>query len=81
MTTGGCNCTRLERVTGNGCINCNPEKSYEYAKRMHGELSAFLINSMREAKKGYYDEDEIWIQGYCSACEDLLERFVDDIRS
>ena len=41
---------------------------------MDKEIVAFIVKSMRESKKGYYDEDPIWISGYVSACEDMLER-------
>lgn len=38
------------------------------------EIVAFISNSMKESAKGYYDEDHLWISGYTSACEDILER-------
>ena len=33
-----CGCTQLERVTGNGCLQCNPERAYDIAQRLVKEL-------------------------------------------
>lgn len=39
-----CDCTRIARVSGNGCIQCNPEKAYFIAKNRPNErdLELFL---------------------------------------
>ena len=36
------------------------------------DLIAFLINIRREARKGYYSDSEKWVEGYLSACDDIL---------
>lgn len=38
------------------------------------DLMPFLYNIAKEAKKGYYNDNDLWIDGYCSAVEDILER-------
>ena len=38
------------------------------------ELTPFLYNIMKEAKKGYYDENPDFIDGYVCAVEDILQR-------
>ena len=39
-----CGCEQIDRVTGNGCLQCNPEKAYFIAKNRPGErdLELFL---------------------------------------
>ena len=32
-----CGCTRQQTVTGNGCLQCNPESAYEIAKKLWKE--------------------------------------------
>jgi hypothetical protein len=29
-----CGCTQLQTASGNGCLQCNPEKAYEIAKQL-----------------------------------------------
>lgn len=41
-------------------------------------LKAFITNSMNEAMKGYYNDSDLWIYGYMTACEDILERMAED---
>jgi len=38
------------------------------------ELMPFLHNIMKEAKKGYYDDNPDFISGYVTAVEDILYR-------
>jgi len=74
-----CGCTHKQRASGNGCLQCNPEFAYDFAKRLDS-LSAFLHNCAKEARKGYYTNnepgeehlDEQWIAGYCNAINDIL---------
>ena len=33
-----CGCERIDRVSGNGCLQCNPEKAYDIAKRLWNEM-------------------------------------------
>lgn len=42
------------------------------------DLLSFLTNIENEAKKGYYEDNNDWIDGYCSAVEDIKFRFVQD---
>jgi hypothetical protein len=87
-----CGCTHKQRASGNGCLQCNPEFAYDLAKRLDStkqvkskldaldSLSAFLHNCAKEARKGYYTNnepgeehlDEQWIAGYCNAINDIL---------
>ena len=32
-----CGCTHHQRASGNGCLQCNPERAYEIAKRLTTE--------------------------------------------
>ena len=41
---------------------------------MEEDLKAFLINIANEAKKGYYNDSDEWIDGYLTAIEDISER-------
>lgn len=38
------------------------------------DLKPFLYNIIKEARKGYYEQSELWITGYITAVEDILWR-------
>jgi|DEB0MinimDraft_6_1074348.scaffolds.fasta_scaffold423105_1 hypothetical protein len=42
------------------------------------ELMPFLHNIAKEARKGYYEEDQNWIDGYVTAIDDILWRIESD---
>lgn len=48
------------------------------------DLIAFIVNIKREARKGYYcsmeypEQEQDWINGYCTACDDLLQRITGE---
>jgi len=43
------------------------------------DLLAFLTNIAKESSKGYYNDNDDWIDGYCTAVEDIKERFIEDV--
>ena len=49
-----CGCPRIDRVSGNGCIQCNPEKAYFVAKNRPDErdLNLFLDHWLIVRKDG-----------------------------
>ena len=42
--------------------------------KAHDWLMPFLTNIEKEAKKGYYSEDDTFIEGYITAVHDIMER-------
>ena len=72
-----CGHTHLERASGNGCLQCNPERAHDVAEK-YESLVAFLINSLREADKGYYSNEEKWISGYRNAVIDVLNHIEEN---
>ena len=42
--------------------------------KAHDWLMPFLENIKNEAKKGYYSEDDTFIDGYVTAVYDIMER-------
>jgi hypothetical protein len=42
------------------------------------DLMPFLYNIAKEARKGYYEENPDWIDGYACAVDDILYRIEQD---
>jgi hypothetical protein len=49
-----CGCTHLERSSGNGCLQCNPEFAYDIAKRLVEKIEMFNEFISKEKR----DEEE-----------------------
>ena len=80
----------IVRPDGNPILNGTPEQFEEALRRLIGgqsELKDFLYNVEKEARKGYYTNneageqhlDEQWIAGYCNAIQDVSERIEEEV--
>ena len=80
----------IVRPDGTPVLNGNPEQFEKSMRELFlskEALKDFLYNVEKEARKGYYTNneageqhlDEQWIAGYCNAIQDVSERIEEEV--